>query len=454
MDENVQIPPNLLIRLKKAADAVERSTDVRVISHNDADGISAAGVICSFLFRKSKPFHCTMAKGFDEKQVKESIQGCDLLIIADMGSNDLMTLESLGIPVVVLDHHRPERDSEKIIHVNPHIFGIDGATSGCASSLALLLAITVSENNWDLSWMTFGGIVGDRQHMRGMSGVNTYLFQEAAKRKFIEERSGQIITDGLLKDALYTTSDPFVVGVSGDHQGVSDVLTEANVLDNLHYESLEQNQQMKLNSLLMLKLLEQGSTLANFEELLCNRYFSADGKVHCKDLADTLTACGKSESQALGLAMLMGDKKAANDANALSDKYSMTLLQTSIEVQSKGMLQAQHIQYFICPNQDVSSETCSVMMQWVGDRSKPTLSLSHKGGDVRISSRANKHIVDDLGVDLGAALKAACAIAGGSGGGHNVASGGKIPLGKEEAFIKDVDRLVGEQKAAKLNLGK
>jgi single-stranded-DNA-specific exonuclease len=108
----------------------------------------------------------------------------------------------------------------------------------------------------------------------------------------------------------------------------------------------------------------------------------------------------------------------------------------------------------ICPNQDVSSEACGVMMQWVGDQSKPTLSLSHKGGDVRISSRANKHIVDDLGVDLGAALKSACAIAGGSGGGHNVASGGRIALGKEDAFIKDVDRLVGEQKAAKMNLGK
>lgn len=454
MDENVQIPPNLLIRLKKAADAVERSTEVRVISHNDADGISAAGVICSFLFRKCKPFQCTMAKGFDEKLVRESIHGCDLLIIADMGSNDIMTLESLGIPVVVLDHHKPERDSEKIIHINPHVFGIDGATSGCGSSMAMLLAITVSENNWDLSWMAFGGIVGDRQHMRGMSGVNTYLFQEAVKRKCMEERPGQIITDGLLKDALFTTSEPFVVGVSGDRQGVSDILTEANVLDNLHYESLEQNQQMKLNSLLMLKLLEQGSTLANFEELMCNRYYSADGKVFCKDLADVLTACGKSDSQSLGLAMLMGDKKAANEASALSEKFSMTLLQTSMEVQSKGMLQAQHIQYFICPNQDVSSETCSVMMQWVGDRSKPTLSLSHKGGDVRISSRANKHIVDGLGVDLGAALKTACAIAGGSGGGHNVASGGKIPLGKEEAFIKDVDRLVGEQKAAKMNLGK
>lgn len=449
MDENVQLHPNLLSRLKKAAEAVERSSKVRVISHNDADGLGSAGVICSFLQRSCKEFHCSMIKGFDEKLIADSIAGCDLLIIADMGSNNLMALEALPIPVIVLDHHRPERDSEKVIHCNPHLVGIDGAVAGCASSVAYALAAVISEANWDLAWIAFGGIVGDRQHMRGLAGLNIYLFQQAQKRKQIEERPAQLISDGVLKDALYESTEPFLVGISGEHKGVAALLAEAGVMDNLPYESLEEMQQVKLNSLIALKLLEQGCTLQNLEELLCPRYYSPDKKIWSKDLANALNACGKSERQGLGLAMLMNDKAAKDEAWKMKDDFGLELLRTSIEVQRRGLLQGQNIQYFISPSQDVSSEACGVMMQWVGDQNKPTISLTHKGGEVRISSRANTHIVNVLGVDLGSALKAATGKVGGNGGGHNVASGGRIPLGREDEFIRELDRIVGEQKAAK-----
>ncbi|MCE5295808.1 MAG: DHH family phosphoesterase [Euryarchaeota archaeon] len=454
MDESVQLPQTLLTRFKKAAEAVEEASEVRIISHNDADGICSAGVLSSLLLRKSKRFHCTMAKGFEEELVRSTSEGCDLLIISDMGSNDLGVLESLGIDVIVLDHHKPERDSDKVIHGNPHIFGIDGASEGCASSLALLLAVTVSDSNWDLSWIAFGGIIGDRQHMRGMTGINAYLIQGASRRKAMEERPGQLITDGPLKEALYATSEPFVVGVSGNRKGVADLLFEAQVMDNLPYEALEEDQKIRLNSLVMLKLLEQGSTLASFEELLCNRYYSPDRMIYSKDLANAANACGKSERQGMGLAMFLGDKKAFEDAWKLKDDFGIQLLENCVAVQEKGLLQADHFQYFISPSKEVSSETCSVMMQWVGDQAKPTISLTHKGGEVRISSRANRHIVDDLGVDLGAALKEACGKVGGNGGGHNIASGGRVPLGKEDAFLKELDRIIGEQKDAKVYAAK
>jgi len=454
MDESVQLPQNLLVRFKKAAEAVEKASDVRIISHNDADGICSAGVLSSLLFRKSKRFQCTMAKGFDEKLVRETSEGCDLLIISDMGSNDLGVLESLGIDVVVLDHHKPERDSEKVVHCNPHIFGIDGASEGCASSLALLLAVTVSDTNWNLSWVAFGGIIGDKQHLRGMNGVNAYLIREASKRKFIEERPGQLITDGQLKDALYNSTDPFVVGVSGNRDGVTALLAEARVLDNLPYEALDADQKMRLNSLVMLKLLEQGSTLASFEELLSNRYYSPDGKFYSQEIANATNACGKSDRQGMGLMMLMGDKKAFDEAWKLKNDFGAQVLKNCAAVQEKGLLQASNFQYFVSPDKDVSSETCSAMMQWVGDQSKPTLSLTPKGGDVRISSRGNRHVVDDLGIDLGSALKAATAKVGGTGGGHNIASGGRIPLGKEDDFLRELDSILDEQKLAKTGAAK
>jgi single-stranded-DNA-specific exonuclease len=449
MDDNVQLPPNLFTDFSKAAEAVRRAVTVRVISHNDADGLASAGVLCAMLLRECKQFQCTMAKGFDEKLVRETTKDVDLLIISDMGSNNLDVLQSLSVPVIVLDHHRPEKGGERLLHLNPHLYGIDGAISGCASSLAMLLAVHVSEKNWDLLWVAFGGIIGDKQHLRGLSGINIWLYQNGAKRKLVQERPGQLIVDGSLKDALNKTTDPFIMGVSGDREGVRRLLDEADVLDNLPYESLDEGQRMRLNSLIMLRLLRQGSTIGNFEEVLANRYYFPDQRQFSQDLANALNACGKSERQSLGVAMLLGEVEAAKDAERMRGEFGESLLHASVEVSRKGLIQGSNIQYFICPNPDVSSEACSVMMQWVGDREKPTLSLVHKNGEVKVSSRANRKMVDELGVDLGAAMKEAAAKVGGVGGGHNIASGGRVPRGREEEFLQSVDDIVGQQKALK-----
>jgi RecJ-like exonuclease len=49
------------------------------------------------------------------------------------------------------------------------------------------------------------------------------------------------------------------------------------------------------------------------------------------------------------------------------------------------------------------------------------------------------------GLDLGAAMKEAAGSVGGVGGGHDIASGGKIAQGKEDAFLTALDKVVGTQ---------
>ncbi len=57
-------------RLDKAAEAIARSIlhcdSMRVISHNDADGITSAGLICSALLRAGIPFQATLCNRLDE----------------------------------------------------------------------------------------------------------------------------------------------------------------------------------------------------------------------------------------------------------------------------------------------------------------------------------------------------------------------------------------------------
>ena len=448
MDDAVQIPSNLFSRFKSAAAEVEKASEVRVISHNDADGISSAAIVCATLLRKNKRFQCSMLKGFEEAVVRDTAQGCDLLIISDMGSSSLEFLETLPMKVVVLDHHRPERDSNspRLVHVNPHLFGMDGATSACAASVAMMLSITVSEKNWDLLPIAFGGIVGDRQTIRGLLGLNKYLGQIGQEKHILELRKGSLLPSGPLKDSLLNSTDPFISGVSGDPDGVSRLLTETGILDSMTLESLDEAQEMKLSSLVTLRLLNQGATLDNLEEASSEKYFFSERKTYGHELSNLMNACGRSDVTGMGAAVVLGDAKSLEKAEGLRQDYRKQVLEAVLAVQFKGLKQLDYLQYFFSPVPDVSSDLCGIVMQWIGDRDKPTIALSQKNGDVKISSRANKKMIE-AGVDLSYALRTAAAAVGGVGGGHNVASGGKIPAGKEDEFIAMLNKIIGEQRS-------
>src|SRR5206468_353213 len=87
-------------------------------------------------------------------------------------SNELDLLESLPYPVIVLDHHNPIRDSDKLAHVNPHFEGVDGAREMCGATTTWLFTLVLDEANWDLAGPAMAGATGDKQAVGGFLGVN------------------------------------------------------------------------------------------------------------------------------------------------------------------------------------------------------------------------------------------------------------------------------------------
>ena len=385
MDDVVQIPSNLLSRFKSAAAEVEKAFEVRVISHNDADGISSAAMSVRHpdAEEETVPMHHAQGvRGIGRAQHSPGMRPAHHI---RHGSSSLDVLDSLPIKVIVLDHHKPERDSSKAIHVNPHLFGIDGATSACAASVAMMLSVTVSEKNWDLLPIAFGGIVGDRQTIRGLLGLNKYLGQLGQEKRLLEVRKGSLLPSGPLKESLLNSTDPFINGVSGDPDGVSRLLTEAGILDTMSLETLDEEQEMKLASLVTLRLLGQGATLDNLEEASSEKYYFADRKLYGHELSGLMNACGRSDLTGMGAALVLGDTKSWEKAEQLRQDYRKVVLEAILGVQFKGLKQLDNLQYFISPP-DVSSDLCGIVMQWIGDRNKPTIALSQKNGDVKISS--------------------------------------------------------------------
>ncbi len=50
---------------RQVASAIVEHNAVRLISHNDADGLSAAGIMCNALYRREILFHATIVSQFE-----------------------------------------------------------------------------------------------------------------------------------------------------------------------------------------------------------------------------------------------------------------------------------------------------------------------------------------------------------------------------------------------------
>ena len=162
-------------RLDKAAEAIAKSIlhcdSMRVISHNDADGITSAGLICNALLRAGIPFQATLLNRLDESVIT-GLEGP--VVFCDMGSGKPELISRVKGECFVLDHHRPV-GTLNCMHLNPHLFGIDGAFELSAAGTVYSVVRQMGDNA-DLAGLALVGAMGDRQ---AMIGANRSILEEA-----------------------------------------------------------------------------------------------------------------------------------------------------------------------------------------------------------------------------------------------------------------------------------
>lgn len=444
MDGNV-LPSKLLNRLSNAAGLVRSHDFIQVYTHYDADGLASAGIIANVLTRANKEFRITTFMTLDEENM-QIIRDCeyDCILIADLGASYISELEGLNKDVIVLDHHTVHEDSEKICYANPHLFGFDGMVDGCGSTMSFLFGITMDDANWDLVQIAFAGITGDKQHINGITGLNTYLLSEGVKKGFITASEGSLIPAGPLNKALYNSTEPYIRGITGCQSAVNAILQDARVKGDSTVDMLTDEEKRRLSSMIAAKLAKQGVTVKTMSELVRTRYLLRDWKMDAETFAGLLDACGRTKSQGVGIAMCLGSENDLLRAREMNDSYCRDVLDAVLALDKAGLKEMDHIQYFDSSGTGYTGLLCSVAMNYMGDPNKPTIGINSSEDKVKISGRAT-HPLLDKGVDLASAMDLATKAVGGEGGGHRIASGGSIQQGSEQEFLKNLNDIIGEQ---------
>jgi len=422
-------------RLERSADAVAKSIlrchSMRVISHNDADGITSAGLICSALFRAGIPYQATLVPRLDENVVK-GLEGP--VLFCDMGSGQPDLISRVKGDVFVLDHHRPV-GTLSCPNLNPHHFGIDGAFELSAAGTVYSVVRKMGQNA-DLAGLALVGAMGDRQ---ALIGPNRDILDEAVKAGAVEVRAGlKMAEDGPVEEVFARTLEPLLDFV-GDPQEAQKFLAEVGCQGRV--EELAGTELARLSSAIVLKLLMQGSFAADSvvgeiirlkREVLENAF----------ELVMILNACGKMDLPGLGLSLCLRDTAGLPEARKMTLEYRKSILE-GIDLLRRQHRDLQNIRYLLATEIRGGGVVAGLGIRYLFT-DRPLLVLNHKEGTVRVSGRGNKPLVR-AGLDLSVALRVAAENVGGVGGGHTIASGATLPPGREEEFLAHVDRIVGEQ---------
>ncbi len=440
-------PQGLLDRARLAVERLDGVSRVRLLCHYDPDGTTSAAILARALMRQGKRVHATMSHALDAATVERVKQEPnEFLLVSDMGSAQLDLLESLPFPVVVLDHHKPLRDSERLVHVNPHFFGVDGAREMCGATTSWLFTLVLDEANWDLAGLAAAGAIGDKQDLGGFVGVNAALFGEAVDRKVLVPERRLALRDRPVGQALALSISPYFRGIGGRPDAAESFLRSVGVDPAATLRQLDATQRRHLTSILAARLVEQGAAPEAIDVLVQDRYWSEPDQIYAQDLEAYVNSCDRLEQMGLGMAVCLGDREAVIQAESLLDRYTSRVLEYLGKLETDGLFSKKHVQFFYCEEPSLAGSVAGAGMQFYFTQAKPVFGLSVMDRQTKISARGTRTQVAQ-GIDLAAICREAAAALDGDGGGHNIAAGATIPKGKEEKFLGLADEMVGGRRS-------
>ncbi|WP_457556391.1 DHH family phosphoesterase [Candidatus Pyrohabitans sp.] len=472
------LPKKLKHDLEEAAEfllhRLNEGVVVRVITHHDADGLSAGAIVHTAVVRAGFPCETRCVKQLEGRIIAEiASEKPELLILTDFGSGqvDLLLQHLPDAGMIILDHHQPrEVEDEPEYHINSHSYGIDGSREVSGSGMAYLFARTflkkLEHSSADLTALAAVGAVGDLQENSGtFRGINREIIREGEREGVLRlEKDLRLFgrqTRPLYKAIEYTT-EPFIPGLSGSESASLQFLSELEIpvkRDDsfVMLADLTQEERQRLTTALILKMIEHripphiaegivGEVVTLLKEEKRTPLRDA------KEFATLLNACGKHEHYGIGLAVCLGERgELYRRALGMLRKHREYLnscydwVTKNIEkIRDEGAVYAFHAGEEIDENV-IGTVAGMVLNSRILGEVKPIIVFaSAEDGEVKVSARGNRELVE-RGVNLGKAMLYASERVAGEGGGHDVAAGAKIPRGREEEFLKHVEEKIREQ---------
>jgi single-stranded-DNA-specific exonuclease len=388
-----------LSRMERARDELRRSElkEAIILHHDEADGLTSAALSkLAFEHLGMTTRLICLDKLYPE--VVRSIENASrrVIVCVDLGSahvGRLTQYNALQNMIVILDHHDTVESNDPMVYnLNPELDGFSGESDASAATIAYFFAKFVDPR---LSKYAHLAVVGAEEIPGELRGLNKIAVRDALEQ-------------GLVK----VSRDNYKVEVEGLRQSRSRLAAILNVLGSVGY-------------------YRDGPTMG-------------------------VTSClsGITESTVEFAKKLEEERKEANKR----------MLST---INRQGLEKMKMVQWFHAKDNyagmsgKVVGSFCSYLkFQRQVDQSKYLIGMMNVTPDipgwgslpsslVKVSGRAPRVLSDQIKrrerPALSRILSQACLTAGGFGDGHAVAASGVFPVGREELFLSEMDRMASSK---------
>ena len=454
----------MLQRLNDIASIIRQAQSLHIVTHIDADGITAGAIASQTLQRLGKNYTLECVKQLDEAVMNKLLaERHELVWFTDLGSG--ISTEYPEIHKIITDHHECPPHSDTPFHFNPHLFDKDGSYELSGAGATYLVSKAVDPNNTDLSALAIVGAIGDLQDRKycELRGMNTEIVADGVAAGVLHTckdlRYFGKETRPLTKLLQYA-SDPLIPGVSGREEACTTLLQELQIRlkDGDRWRTwidLETEEKRTIISTIVQMLLSKGFGYQVACRVLGESYLlrkeEAGTELHdAKEFATLLNSTARYGQYEVGLQVCLGDRgKWLAEAQGLLRGHRHNLVEGLQFARDEKIQKRSCVQYFHAGDgiRDtiIGIVTNMMLNEEHIDKELPLIGFAlTENGEVKVSARATQALVD-RGLDLGKALASAAKELNGVGGGHNIAAGATIPKGKEEEFLERVEKEIRRQ---------
>lgn len=456
-------------QVKAAAEAfrqIGKKEVIRVVSHLDADGISACALLLKLLNNDNRKYSVSTVQQLNNEVLAQlAAEPYKCFIFTDLGSGVIKEIKEAlkGRKVFILDHHSIEsyEEAENITFVNPHICGIDGGKEISGAGVVFRFGCAVDSSMDEFSHIAIIGAIGDLQEQNGFLRLNNEILEIAVRKNKIRVAKGLRIFGSQTKPlhkALEYCTDPYIPGVSGSESGAIQFLNQIGINPKngsgwKKIVHLDEEDMKKLVTGIIMKRLNESKP----DDVLGNIYILPHEEEEsptrdAKEFATLLNACGRLGRASLGIGACLGDRKIKQQAiRSLGDYKKEIVNALNWYNENKFSDDVFWGSGFVIIN--AKTNVMSTMIGTLASilsksnlMAKNTFILSMAqaiDGNTKISLRTTNNI--DGHLDLKNIIEEAISGIGNSeSGGHQNAAGAVIPKDKENEFIEAAKEILGK----------
>ncbi|HDM66916.1 MAG TPA: DHH family phosphoesterase, partial [Thermoplasmatales archaeon] len=347
-------------RAKNIADIIKQKEEIHVVTHIDADGITAGAIAIKSLQRLGKEYSIEFVKQLDPPLIKRlKDENHELVWFTDLGSSIPNHHE---FPMIITDHHACKMDTSFSFHLNPHLFGLDGGIYISGAGVTYLVTRMLNRENKDLSPLAVIGACGDLQERRyrKLVGGNRVILDDGTSIRVIDiEVDIQYFgreTRPLHKFLQYAT-DPIIPGISGEESSCLSFLQEHGIrLKNgeewRRWVDLTRDEKRVILSSIAKRLLTKGFSHRAVNRLIGEIYLLPREEIgtelhEAKEFATLLNSTARYGYSEVGLQVCLGDRdEYLKEALELLRGHRQNLMEGVQYVKGEGIEQREYIQFF------------------------------------------------------------------------------------------------------------